>query len=161
MKIYLFRHAEKASHFHPNPPLSAAGLQQAQILAEKVQSSELSRPTQLWVSPKLRAQQSFQALAEQVNLPLQIKPLLDEHFPEERSPAFRQRIQGFLDSLEQEDGVVYLCTHSDWIEEALALIPCDEDLTNEKYHHWSPLQYIALQRKNDLYSIIDYKRIPL
>jgi broad specificity phosphatase PhoE len=160
MKLYLFRHAEKASHFHPNPGLSAAGSQQALKLLEKVQNSEMPRPTQLWASPKKRAQESLQPLANHLELPLKAIEALDERVQDEDRSAFCSRIQKFLNTLEKEEGVIYICTHSDWIEEALTLISSEQDLANA-HPHWHPLQYLALQKRGSLYDVLDYKRIPV
>lgn len=160
MKLYLFRHAEKASHFHPNPGLSAGGSQQALKLLEKVQNSEMPRPTRLWASPKKRAQESLQPLATFMELPLESLNILDERTHDEDRGAFRARIQKFLNSLEKAEGVIYICSHSDWIEEALTMIPSEKDLPNA-HPHWHPLQYLALQKRDDLYDVLDYKRIPL
>ena len=160
MKLYLFRHAEKASHFHPNPGLSVAGLQQAVRLMEKVQNSEMPRPSQLWASPKKRAQESFEPLATFLELPLKTVEALDERVHDEDRSFFRARIQKFLHALEKEEGVIYICTHSDWLEEALTMIPSEKDLANA-HPHWHPLQYLGLQAREGLYDVLDYKRIPV
>ena len=108
MKIYLFRHAEKASPFHPNPGLSEQGEQQAVRLLERVHSAELPRPTELWVSPKKRARQSFQPLADGLQLSLQVIDDLDEkHTGEDRSD-FRERISLVFDKAANSSGVIYL-----------------------------------------------------
>lgn len=161
MKIYLFRHAEKSAHFQPNPGLSERGAAQALLLAEKVGQSELPRPTQLWVSPKKRAQQSFAPLAEKIEIPLKIVAELDERTHEENRPQFHERIRQVIATLEKEadqkNQVIYLCSHSDWLEEALALIPADTDLT--QYWQWSTLQYLGLNYKNHTFEFIEHKRI--
>lgn len=160
MKIYLFRHGEKVLAFHQNPELSPAGTAQALSLVEKVQSSELPRPTQLWASPKLRAQQSFLPLAARLDLPLQTLSELDERTHDENREHFRRRIQEVLNTFSAQDGVLFICTHSDWIEEALTLLPSETDLY-EKYPHWHPLQYLGLQTRDELYEPLEFKRIPL
>lgn len=159
MKLYLFRHAEKASLFHPDPQLSALGMQQATALLKKVQNSELPRPDQLWVSPRLRAQQSFQALAEGLNIPLQTHAELDEKFASENRHQFRERIDQVLLKAQGQTGVLYVCSHYDWLEESLQLIPCTTDLMHEIHSHWSPLQYVALQYSNNIYSFIESKQV--
>jgi broad specificity phosphatase PhoE len=161
MKIYLFRHAEKASPFHPNPGLSDQGQEQASRLWERVQNAELPRPHALWVSPKKRARQSFQVLAENLNLPLNVDEALDEKQNGESHAEFHDRVALVFDKAAGEDGVIFLCTHMDWLEEAAAVIPGAEDFSRVFPPHWSPLEYVGLIRKDALFEIIEHKRIPL
>ncbi len=159
MKIYLFRHAEKINAFHRNPELSPQGEKQALLLAEKVQQALLPRPTELWVSPKKRAQQSMGPLSQALDLPLQIKTALDERDVSENQSQFHQRVEKICHSLTSAKGVIYLCSHFDWLEEALAVLPSDEELTHERYAHWSPLQYMGFHFRDSLFQLIDSQRI--
>lgn len=161
MKIYLFRHAEKASLFHPNPGLSQGGERQAQRLAERVRASEMPRPTQLWVSPKKRAQLSFQPLAEQYELRLDIKEALDEKRNDENRESFRARIGELCRGLAGQEGIIYVCTHIDWLEESMDFFSGERSWESEIPSHWSPLQYLALQEREGLFDFIEQKRIPL
>jgi phosphohistidine phosphatase SixA len=159
MKLYLFRHAEKASPFHPDPSLSDSGMQQAMALLEKVKNAELPRPTHLWVSPRLRARQSFQALSNGLQLPFQIFEGLDEKMGGENRHQFRERIDKILQNASTQTGVLYICSHYDWLEESLQLIACDTDLMHEIQSHWTPLQYVGLQLKENTFEFLESKRI--
>ncbi len=161
MKIYLFRHAEKASHFHPNPSLSERGHGQAEKLLSKVRNSELPKPTALLASPMKRAQQSLTPLSTHMALPLVTDHLLNERQTHENSAAFLKRIHEFWQKASLHDGVIYACTHSDWIDEALPLIPSEKDLVRAVLQPWMPLQYVALHYENDLFHFLECKRIPL
>lgn len=159
MKLYLFRHGEKASPFHPNPPLSEFGMQQAMALSEKVQIKELPRPQYIWASPRLRSQQSFQALSDSTGVRMEVRADLDERQMSETHLEFRERITSFLRHAEIQNGVIFACSHADWLEAVLALIPCDTDLDREIHSHWSPLQYVALQLNNGIFEFIESKRV--
>ena len=159
MKLYLFRHAEKASLFHDDPVLNENGMQQAIALLEKVQKQELPKPTQLWVSPRVRAHQSFQKLSEGIQVPLQIFQDLDEKMSGENRHEFRDRVDRFLTKAGEQDGVLFICSHYDWLEESLQLIASDTDLMHEIHSHWGSLQYMALDKKDTIYEFIESKRI--
>lgn len=159
MKLYLFRHAEKASPFLPDPVLSENGMQQAIALLEKVQNQELPKPTQLWVSPRVRARQSFQRISESIQIPLQIHAELDEKMSGENHHEFRDRVDRFLTKAGNQVGVLFICSHYDWLEESLQLIPCDTDLMHEIHSHWGSLQYMAFDKKENIYEFIESKRI--
>ena len=45
------------------------------------------------------------------------------------------------------------------LEESLQLIPCDTDLMHEIHSHWSSLQYVALEKKENIYEFIESKRV--
>lgn len=159
MKLYLFRHAEKASPFHDDPVLNENGMQQAIALLEKVNNQELPKPTQLWVSPRLRARQSFQKLADGLQIPLQIHEELDEKMSGENRHEFRDRVDCLLNKAGNQDGILFLCSHYDWLEESLQLIACETDLMHEIHSHWASLQYVALEKKEEGYEFIESKRI--
>ena len=78
MKIYIFRHAQKALDFSGDPDLTPEGHAQASKLLDRVLKEELSAPTQLWVSPKKRTHSTFRPLSQHYKLPLQSQEALLE-----------------------------------------------------------------------------------
>lgn len=163
MKIYLFRHAQKAMDFSGDPDLTPEGHAQASKILDKVLKSEIPHPTELWVSPKKRTHSTFRPLSQHFNLPLQIQESLLEQKSEENISEFRSRIERLFEGVAQkEDAVVFLCTHYDWVVEAMSIIPSDKDLSSSEFSHWSPAQYVAFEVQQDgIYEFIELKRIQL
>lgn len=163
MKIYIFRHAQKAMDFSGDPDLTPEGHEQASKLLDKVLKDELPKPTQLWVSPRKRTHSTFRPLSEHFNLKLESHEALLEQHGDETLSDFRARIQNFLESagnLKQD--TVYMCSHYDWVIEAMALVPSDKDLSDSEYSHWSPCQYIGFEvNKDGIFEYIEFKRISL
>lgn len=163
MKIYLFRHAQKAIDFSGDPDLTPEGHQQASKLLDKVLRQELPVPTDLWVSPKKRTHSTFRPLAVHFGIPLETREDLLEQQSGENLTDFRKRIQNlFSKASENKNAVVYLCSHYDFVVEAMSVIPCDTDLTSGDYMQWSPCQYIGFEENNDsFFNLIEFKRINL
>lgn len=153
MQILLFRHAERENTGVENPPLSARGQKQAQMLGLRFQSGAFPRPLKIFVSPKIRTHQTLQPLAELAGTDLQLTPELDERQNSESAAQFIQRVRRFLTFLEKQTGVIYLCTHLDWIEEALIAISSSEDLLSEKYQAWAPAQFIEFDVQDGLWHV--------
>ena len=124
----------------------------------------MPRPSALWVSPKIRTGQTLQALSQNFNLPLEVKIELDLRSNLEQRTEFKNRVLNFIESLSrtsltQENGMdsdrcVFICTHYDWIEEAMALIPADRDLITFEYTHWAPAHYIHFKLENGLWQVL-------
>jgi len=163
MKIYIFRHAQKAVDFTSDPDLTESGHFQAEALLRKILNRELAMPTELYVSPKIRTHSSFRPLSQHLNLPLQITEDLNEQTGEESLSAFRQRILAFFENHSRKpDAVVYACSHYDWVVEAMAVLPADTDLTTGEFSHWSPLQWAAFDVDSEgVFHFIELKRISL
>lgn len=164
MKLYLFRHAQKAMDFSGDPDLTAEGHAQASKLLDRVLKEELHPPTELWVSPKKRTRNTFRPLAQHFGLELQGQEALFEQKSDETLAMFRSRIQRTFETLAQKKNtdVVYLCTHYDWVVEAMNVAPCDTDLSGSEYAHWNPCQYIHLEADADgLFHFVEFKRISL
>lgn len=153
MQIHLFRHAERENTGIENPPLSKRGKEQATALRAAIEKGVLSKPGRLYVSPKLRAQQTFLPVAEGLGVEMQMTPELDERQNSESGSQFSARVRRFLGFLEKQTGVLYVCTHLDWIEEALINIPSPEDLLSEKYQAWAPAQFIEFEVQEGLWII--------
>ncbi len=143
----LFRHGEKQIQGF-DPELSEAGHAQAKSILEKVKSGKLPKPNALYVSTKKRTAQTLDPLAQNFRMKTVIRAELTERVPGETSEKFRLRIQEFLVRLllfHQDNEVIYLCTHYDWIEEFFTTIESDQDLS--RYSNFSPAKYIMFEKK--------------
>lgn len=163
MKIYIFRHAQKAVDFSGDPDLTPEGYAQANRLLEKVLKNELPKPTQLWVSPRKRTHSTFRPLAQELNLPLLTQEALLEQMSDETLTDFRKRVLNLLEGAStKSDDVIFLCSHYDWVVEALAVIPTDTDFSDSEYSHWTPAQHMGFEIGNDgIFKFIELKRISL
>jgi broad specificity phosphatase PhoE len=159
MQILLFRHAERENTGLENPPLSVRGQHQAQAIKSGVSKGTLPHPSRLYVSPKIRTHQTFGPAAEWTRLELQLTPELDERQNSESASQFAARVRRFLSFLEKQTGVIYVCTHLDWIEEALIAIPSPEDLSAEKFQAWAPAQYIEFDLQEGLWLVLKSGRM--
>lgn len=157
MILILFRHAERESSGIEDPGLSSRGQKQAQDLVEL--SKKLGAPNKIWVSPKKRAQESFRPLSLAQNLPLQIEKNLNERTPQESSLDFRKRVEHFLSQLSVEQGCIYICTHLDWIEEALLYFDSDVDLLAAQFQNWKTGQYLKLRHDDGVWVYEDFGRV--
>ncbi len=145
MIILLFRHGHKAFSIDHNPPLSPKGFEQALHLSQIIRDKKIPQATHCWVSEKIRTLQTFENAIDEFKIITSKKSELNERESHENVDQLRSRIQKFLLQLSQrlkESEVHYICTHYDWIEEALTFITCDTDLTGFEYAHWSPGQYL-------------------
>lgn len=143
MQFVLFRHAEKSSVGAQNPGLSPRGLAQAQRITELTNEGQLPTPTRLLASPLLRAQQTLLPVAENFKKTLEIINDLNERQNSESHDQFRHRIQRFLRWVETQTGLFYVCTHLDWLDEAMTLITADVNLNQDRYSHWAPAAHIC------------------
>ncbi|MFN7727877.1 MAG: SixA phosphatase family protein [Bdellovibrio sp.] len=159
MQIFLFRHAERENSGAGNPPLSARGLKQARELAKLRESGAFPPAGKVLVSPKIRTQQTFAPLAESLELQLAMTPELDERLSSESASQFASRVKRFLGYLERQTGVLYVCTHLDWLEEAMIVIPSDTDLLAEKFQTWAPAQFIEFDVREGLWQVLKSGRI--
>ena len=161
MKIYIFRHAQKAMDFSSDPDLNAEGHNQAQKLVDRVVKNELPTPSELWVSPKKRTCSTFRPLAEHLGLSLQLEEALKEQEPSESHSHFLKRIRNLCEKAAQKQGVLFLCSHYDWVIEALQVVPSDVT-ENEaaELSHWAPAQYAGFSVDGEgFFKFIELKRI--
>lgn len=160
MKIYIFRHAQKAMDFTGDPDLTLEGHAQAQRILVKVLKNELPRPTELWVSPKKRTHSTFRPLSMELKIPLKNTEGLLEQLSTETLHDFRQRIENVLNQARKNpDAIVFLCSHYDWVLEAMTVIPSETDLTDTEFTHWSPSQYAGFRVHPDgLFEFIELQR---
>lgn len=156
MNVVLFRHGQKGLTPFDNPHLTAEGFVQAEAISKAVQNNLLPEPTEIWVSEKIRTTQTLQNVASHFKIKPQIYKELDLRNDFETQNMFRNRVQSLIKevALTNENNTVYLCTHYDWIEEAMTLIPCDTDLTTYQFAHWGPAQFAYFKIENDLWKLI-------
>lgn len=159
MNVVLFRHAQKGMIPFENPHLTTEGFVQADAIAACVQEKKLPAPTDIWVSEKIRTHQTLQAVAANCKVTTEIKHELDLRNDHETQKMFQNRVNSLIDLLtitsEKDSSLktIYLCTHYDWIEEAMALIPCDTNLSTYEFSHWGPAQYASFQIENGLWKL--------
>lgn len=160
MHLILLRHADK-EFSGPDPALSARGLAQAQALvALLAKDDRWPSPVHIFASPKRRAQQTAQPLADALNLKLKVLDDLDEHRPHESNAGFRQRLRRMISDIESDQSTcVVWCTHLDWIEEFRALADCESDLLDSPFDVWGPAQFLIL-RLDDLWHVVKFGRAP-
>lgn len=159
MRVVLFRHAERENSGSADPGLSKKGCQQALSLAKDFQTLHLPNPTRILVSPKRRSQQTFQPLSETTGKSSVIDKSLDERQTSETAGQFESRVFQFLESLSDQVGNCYICTHLDWIEEALLRIHSDTDLLQARYQTWAPGQYMLFRVEENLWHLEEFGRI--
>jgi phosphohistidine phosphatase SixA len=148
MKFILFRHAHKGVLPFEDPELSLQGFEQAAKISNLMQNQQLPTPTRLLVSPKRRTSQTFYPTSKVLGLNLEVQKELDQHLSFESNPDFRLRISWFISQLAQssaDQDVIWVCTHYDWIEEAMAMMNSDKDLSSFEFSHWSPTQYVVFE----------------
>jgi broad specificity phosphatase PhoE len=162
MNVYLFRHGQKDSLPFEDPDLTSFGHQQATKLAELIRNGGLFKGTQFLTSPRIRAQSTFRPAAQFCGSPLQVTNDLDQRTTFETREAFHARIQQLLASFENifsKEDVIYLCTHHDWIEESLSVIPADTDLLEPLFWSWRPAQYMHFEIVDRLWILKTFNRI--
>lgn len=131
MIILFFRHGDRMAG--NDPTLSAIGYKQAANLPQFLEQNQISLPDVLWVSPRKRAQESFEILAREKNLPCEIRPELDERTGKESAVTFRQRVQGVINRLPHTQKNIFICSHMDWLEEAMTCIPDQGKISLETF----------------------------
>lgn len=163
MKVYLFRHAQKSIDFSGDPDLTPQGVQQSESLARWVLDKKLPQPTQLFASPRVRAQNTFKPLSKSLNLAIEIDERLLEQQATENTSDFLSKIRSFIGSLTyQKNEVIFICSHYDVVADALNLLPADTDFSDDQYSQWAPCQFAGFEVLHDgLYKFIEFNRIPI
>lgn len=162
MNVYLFRHGQKSSSPLSEPDLTEYGHQQAARIAERIRAGSFLPGTLFLASPRLRAQSTLRVAADYCKKKPEVVQALDQREGYESAEQFRNRIAAFINSFEKTyaaEKTVYLCTHHDWIEEALSLIPADTDLLDSKYWSWSSAQFAQFQITNGLWEIKNFAQV--
>lgn len=145
-----------------DPDLTSFGHQQAAKLAELIRQGELLKGTQFLTSPRKRAQSTLAPAAEYCQSRLQVLSDLDQRAHFETAESFNSRIQQVLGSLEKKyrsEDVIYLCSHHDWIEDALTLIPSDTQLVDGRFCSWQPAQFMHFEIHDGLWLLKNYNKV--
>lgn len=148
MDVVLFRHAKKGMLPFEDPGLTPEGMMQSERLPDIVRKYNLPAAKALWASEKIRTHQTFQGLASTLNLTTETKAELNLRSEVETQKMFQKRVEILIDELsvsacnDPVKNCVYLCTHYDWIEEAMALIPSDKNLLSFEFSTWAPAQFV-------------------
>lgn len=160
MQVLIFRHAERMHAHSDDPPLSPKGQKQAHGLPSLIEQFQFPTPSKIICSPKVRAIQTMEPLAEKLNIPLQIQNDLNERQNSEHADVFSKRIKRFIDYIENQSGIIFLVSHLDWIEEALIQIPSDTNLNTAKYQTWPPGQSIEFEIVDGLWTHPKMRSLP-
>lgn len=147
MDLILLRHAEK-EFFGGDPFLSDRGREQARRLPIEWGAPAVASVS-LISSPKRRALETLQPLAEAWGRNVVVDAALDERRPGESGADFSTRVRRSIESFEAAPPgeLLVLCSHLDWIEEFRLALACVEDLTRYPYDHWPSSQSLHLSRE--------------
>jgi len=159
MKILLFRHAEKIFSASGNPPLSERGIRQAQKIPKLVESGKFPKPDLLLSSPKLRALQTLKPTSDFFKIEIRQMKELDERLTSENSTQYFQRVQNMIQWVGHQNRNILMVTHFDWLEEAMTAIPCDTDLSHERYHAWGSAHYMSFNLQGDLWLFNEFSGV--
>ncbi len=127
-RLYLIRHAHRDTlNRIDDNGLSEKGKIQADILRKyfKKICEDVNGSLRFISSPKLRCLETLSPLASEFNFVIEIDERLDEGSFEEDSIAFVKRIAQFMNEISQNpnhNSLVFLCSHGDWIPEAMRAI---------------------------------------
>ncbi len=147
--IFLIRHAspdldrhDLVYHLPPGPPLTAAGLQEANALAEFLSGMNIDR---LYSSPLERCLQTAGIIAEKLGLQIQIEPGLAEIHPKESESALKNRVwpvwEAITDGSDMNNAAAVV-THGAPISLLLKELKLDETLltvARQQFDHSNPL----------------------
>ena len=168
MQLILLRHAHKGLTPAADPELSAPGFKQALKLVEVIEQKKIPPPTKCWVSEKIRTKQTIEAASQKYKSAVESSDLLNLRSFSETAAEFHLRIKKMITmvnktaaDLKSEAQTHYLCTHYDWIEEALVFIPSPTDLTSYEFASWAPAQYIHFEILDSLWSVKAKGAIPV
>lgn len=154
MIIVIFRHGHKQFSIDENPPLSPKGLEQAKNLEQLIQSQVLPVPTHCWFSPKLRTRQTLESCFKSSAAFTFEKNELNTREIDETTKNFRNRIQKFFNEINARNNpkeIHFVCTHYDWIEEALTVIDADAGLNSYELSSWAPGQFALFELQDHRY----------
>ena len=109
---------------------------------------------------KLRTFQTLEKVIQLTNCKSEKITELNVRSYSENNLQFRARVQKFLNFLdsksikpEHRHEVHFICTHYDWIEEAMTLIQCDKNLNSFEYASWSPAQYLVFELQDQTWHL--------
>lgn len=143
-----------------DPSLSQVGKTQALQLRRLLEVGKLPRPASLFCSPRRRTQETFAELSSHLAIPLQILPDLLERGSHESARDFAARVQTGIGKIESFSRPVFLCSHMDWLMEAMILIP-DTGSVPLTSLHWPPGGYVAFDFNQGLWKSTMEGQIPI
>lgn len=166
MQLILLRHAHKGLTPAADPELSAPGFKQAERLVEAIDQKKLPPPNKCWISEKIRTKQTIEPACQKYKSAIEASDLLNLRSFNETANEFNQRIKkmiGMFNTLAQTAATQthYLCTHYDWIEEALVFIPSTTNLTSYEFSSWAPAQYIHFEIVDSQWTVKSNGAIPV
>ncbi len=132
--LYLTRHAHRdVSDRTQDNGLSAKGREQAEALRQHFKKicEEKGVPLRFISSPKRRCVETLTPLAAEFNFVIEIDDRLDENHGGEDLAGFLRRISSFLVELNESKGLIFACSHGDWIPEAMRLL-VDQEIDLKK-----------------------------
>ncbi len=159
MDIILFRHAQKGLTPFDDPHLSPKGFKQAENIASLIEQEKLPRPTAIWVSEKIRTLQTLDKVSQLLTIKPEIKPELNLREDFETPNSFYLKVQNLIQALtlssynDCASKCLFLCTHYDWVEQAMRCIPSDTDLTSFEFSHWGPAHYVHFRIEKGLWKV--------
>jgi phosphohistidine phosphatase SixA len=178
MKLILLRHATRASYDLGDSPLNQIGQIQAEDLANRISpQGSLPSPTLLLSSPKRRAQETLALVSARTGVKVRIEPRLDERHRNETLAEFSERIRKLLEDVEptglaelgspngatkrklaheaasaEREPCVWVCSHLDWLESALALLASDLS-ENEIFESWATAEFRVFKYQDGLWTL--------
>lgn len=120
LSIVFIRHAHRdtATRSEDNG-IDEKGRSQVEELLKAFQLRKLPASQEFWSSPKKRCLETLEPLAQLNGAKIKIMNELDEQTNQESGKDFRERVSNFVHSLKEKSGVIYLCSHGDWLPEAI------------------------------------------
>ena len=159
MDIILFRHAQKGLTPFDDPHLSPEGFRQADNIVSLIEQGKLPKPTDIWASEKIRTSQTLQKVSDLLQIPIEKKPELNLRGEFETANAFQLKVQKWIQEITVSSNndlaskCLFACTHYDWVEVAMSLIPSETDLSTFEFSHWGPAHYVHFQIEKSVWKV--------
>lgn len=121
--IVFVRHAHRdTSERSSDNGLSEKGHKQVTELVKTYENGDLPEGATFWTSPKLRCKETLGPIAKAAGQQTRIEAMLDEQHGDETHEKFRKRIRDLIAKAEKAPSPVYLCSHGDFIPEAISVM---------------------------------------
>jgi phosphohistidine phosphatase SixA len=154
MFIVLLRHAQRDPLGPKDGGINKIGRAQAANLTQQLApQGPLPRPSVLLVSPKRRTRETVAPLSEKLGCPVTVDDALDERHDGESESAFLGRIRNWVTGLTSNyapTDVLFVCSHLDWLHEALHLIPSDL-AERETDHGFAPCEFRVFEIVDEIW----------
>ncbi len=165
MYVVFFRHATRdtlapnaiAGADQHDQHLNETGRRQALELVELVQpKGPLPKPTHLYCSPKKRARETMQPLATTYQTRLSAEPELDERGDRETHASLTKRVRKWIGNIQfsmAASDAIYVCSHYDWLAEALVIIPSNLSEL-EQNTSFSPAEFRVFEIRDGIWYLV-------